>query len=236
MRPLSGIFQMPCRATTGNRSEAGGTPRSPPVSGMPSEVCRPVARLADAARSAPIPDPSRRLHTFRSTAHSRRGWPPSTSSDPPSSLARNNGESDRRRSLNRHPEPSRTGSKVGTIGRHSRRGGFLSFPSLDSRPPRKQRRPRRHRYFRVRTRPRFQRRFRSCLWFGHIGRSITLHLRRSQESTRLKRGPVSCKGWSARLRRRLAVAIIPSFRPRQRRADRSGAEKNDCALQTDRAL
>ena len=86
------------------RSAADRRPRSPPAAGRSTAAARPAAPPGAAARSAPIPDPSRRLHSSRSGAHSRRGWPPSTPSDPPSSLARNNGESGRRRSLNL-PQP-----------------------------------------------------------------------------------------------------------------------------------
>ena len=87
-------------SATGSPPEADRRSRPPPAADGSSAVAHPSEVPEAGARSAPTPDPSRRLHSSRSGAHSRPGWPPSTPSDPPSSLARNHGESDRRRLLN----------------------------------------------------------------------------------------------------------------------------------------
>lgn len=81
---------------------------------LSESVLRRRMREADAA---PTPDPSRRLHSSRSGAHSHPGWPPSTPSDPPTSLARNDGESGWRRSFNPPSGPSRTRSSSREIVR-----------------------------------------------------------------------------------------------------------------------
>jgi hypothetical protein len=79
-------------SATGSPPEAGRRSHPPPVAGRSSAAVRRVGRLEARGRSTPTPDPSHRLHSSRSGAHSRPGWPPSTPSDPPSSLARSHGD------------------------------------------------------------------------------------------------------------------------------------------------
>jgi hypothetical protein len=75
----------------------------PPQAGRPRAARRGAAPAA-AARAAPTPGPSRRLHRSRPDAHSRAGCPPSMHPDPPLPLVRKRGEPDRRRSRNLRQE------------------------------------------------------------------------------------------------------------------------------------